>query len=120
MTIAPIDRLPPDVRAIVDSTMKLIGLYIPGTYELEMLVGRNVKATLKIEGGCLSREVIEDILAHLAFYKKYFPKDATDDRALDTPEKILEDMAQKWELHRSMLALRGADEIRQPEAQPRS
>lgn len=105
MTVSPIDRLPPDVRAIVDATIKMVGLYIPGTYEISMLVGRNCRATLKIEGGPITRDVIEDTMAHLSFYKKYFPKDASDDNALDSPEKILNAMADKWEMHRKMLAL---------------
>lgn len=99
--IAPIDQLPLDVRAIVDSVTKLVGLYIPGTTSIEMQVGRNIKAILKIEGGPITREVIEDTLAHLAFYKKYFPKNGETDGTLDTPEKILTALAAIWAEHRA-------------------
>lgn len=103
--LAPIDRLPPDVREIVDTTMKLLVSYMPGRETIEMLVGRNVKATIKFEGGPITREVIEDTLAHLAFYKKYFPKDAAETGKVDSPEKFLDAMVAAWEVHRELSRL---------------
>lgn len=101
---APIECLPPDVRAIVDSIIKLLMNYMGGQDTIQMLVGRNVTAELKFSGGPITQEVIADTLAHLAFYKKYFPKDADGDGRLDTPEKILGALATQWEDHRAALA----------------
>jgi hypothetical protein len=104
MTETPLDRLPPDVRALADSIIKLLMLYMPGQNQvIEFLVGRDVKASLKFSGGPITQEVISDTLAHLSFYKKYFPKDGVKSPAIDTPEKILSELASKWELHRKML-----------------
>lgn len=102
--MSPLEKMPPDVRELANSVMKLLALYMPGATKIEMMVGRNCTATLTIQGGPITREVIEDTLAHLAFYKKYFPKDAGSDAALSSPEKILEATAAIWEQHRNALA----------------
>ena len=99
-TIAPIDQLPADVRQLIDSTLKCMSLYMTGTDQLQMLVGRNVTATIKFSGGPITKEVISDTMAHLAFYKKYFPKEGDTDGRLDTAEKILGAMAAAWADHR--------------------
>lgn len=99
--IAPIDRLPADVREIVEATMKLLTMYMPRANSIEMMVGRNIKATLKIDGGPMTRDVLEDTMAHLAFYKKYYPKAGDPSPELDSPEKILAALAAIWENHRA-------------------
>jgi hypothetical protein len=107
----PIDKLPADVRVFFDATMGLLGTYMPGTTKIEMLVGRNVTAELKIVGGPITREVIEDTMAHLAFYKKYFPKDGEDDGHLDSPEKIIKAMTSAWAEHRAAIDQSVAEQI---------
>jgi len=97
-------ELPEDVRAFVDSTMSLLALYMPGTCELEMMVGRNCKARLRIEGGPLSREVLDDTIAHLAFYKKYFPKNENDETRLTSPDKIVAALSGILDHHRAELS----------------
>lgn len=86
--------LSPEQKIFNESVMKLLGIYMPGTCEIEMMVGRNVKAKLTIQGGPLTRDVIEDTMAHLAFYKKYFPEEAGGDGRLTSPEQIIEAMGQ--------------------------
>jgi hypothetical protein len=69
-----------------------------------MMVGRNMKAKLTFTGGPITREAIEDTLAHLAFYKKYFPKHGEADGQLDSADKILEALAAMWKSHREEAA----------------
>jgi len=86
---------------MVDASLKMMSLYMPGVDEIQMLVGRNVTATIKFVGSPITREVIEDTLAHLAFYKKYFPKEPHDDAALNTPEKIIAALNATFAEHRA-------------------
>lgn len=96
-------KLPAEIRPFADSLTKCLMLYM-GSDEIEMLVGTNVKAKIKFEGGPITKEVIEDTLAHLAFYKKYFPKSGEDTGRLDTPEKIVNALALVYEDHRREVA----------------
>lgn len=112
--LAPIDRLPPDCRAMVDSTIKLLMLYFPDRDQIEMQVGRATKATVKFEGGPITQEVIADTMAHLAFYKKYYPKDAAQNATtmeLDSPEKILDALVAAWEVHRGMIDAKALERL---------
>lgn len=99
---APIDRLPPDARALVESIIKVLTLYMRSE-SIEMLVGRNLTATLSFRGGPITRDAIEDVMAHLMFYKKYFAKEGEISLKLDTPEKILDALVAAWEVHRASL-----------------
>ena len=99
-----IDRLPPDVQALVESTMAVLNLYMPGARrQITMCVGRDMEATLSFSGGPITQEVISDVLAHLAFYKKYFPKNAAPTPDLDSPEKILNAMVARWDDYQARL-----------------
>lgn len=91
-----LDEMPPDVRELAEAMMKLLTMYMPGTQEIEIMVGRNVKAVIKYSGGPLTREVIKDTIAHLAFYEKYFPKEGEASSELDSPEKILAALTAAW------------------------
>lgn len=96
---SPYDRLPSDVRQFFDSTKNLLMLYMKGTQRIEMMVGVNTKAVLEISGGPITKETIEDVLAHLAFYKRYFPKAGEASSELDSPEKIITAMRAAWDEH---------------------
>lgn len=95
----PYDLLPHDVRQFFDSTKNLLMLYMKGTQKIEMMVGVNTKAVLEITGGPITKETIEDVLAHLAFYKRYFPKAGEASSELDSPEKIVNAMKAAWAEH---------------------
>lgn len=98
-----LDGIPEDVRAFVDATMALLDSYMPGTCEITMMVGRNIEATLTIQGGPLTRDVLEDVMAHLAFYKKYFPKSGEADARLTSPEQIICALEARWKEHREAI-----------------
>ena len=101
--VAPIDRLPPDCRKLVESIMNLLALYMPGMSDkITMCVGRDMEATVTFSGGPITQTVIEDTMAHLAFYKKYFPKTNEPTPYLDSPEKILDALVAAWELHETI------------------
>lgn len=102
---SPFDSLPQNAKDLVDCTTRLLMLYMKGTTRIEMMVGLNCKAILSIEGGPITREVIDDTLTHLAFYKKYFPKtDEQNTAALDSPEKIIDAMKAAWAAEHAIAA----------------
>lgn len=68
--------IPQDVRAFVCAVTNLLEMYMPGKQRITMLVGRAAEAELSFTGGPVTREMIDDVIAHLAFYKKYFPKES--------------------------------------------
>lgn len=93
-------ELPADLQELGNAMMSLLTLYMPGTQEIEILVGRNVKAVIKYSGGPLTREVIKDTIAHLAFYEKYFPKNDEASSEIDSPDKILKALTTAWAEYR--------------------
>lgn len=58
------------LKAVGDTLL----LYVPGAnQEIKMLIGRDAQATIKFSGP-ITQDAIMDVMAHLSFYKKYFPK----------------------------------------------
>jgi hypothetical protein len=75
-------------EALLECTDKIMSLYIPGANrKIQMLVGRNTTAEIQF-GGPITQEAIMDVMAHLSFYKKYFPK-TTEDLTCTTPDRII-------------------------------
>ena len=75
--------------SLLEATGKVMCLYIPDRdQKIEMLVGRETKATVSFQGP-ITQEAISDVLAHLVFYKKYFPKTAQE-QSCETPNVILD------------------------------
>lgn len=98
-----LDEMPPDLRAFGEALFSLLKMYMPGTETIGILVGRNVSATITYKGGPVTREVLKDTIAHLAFYEKYFPKDGDATSEMDSPEKIMESLVTRWQEHRAEL-----------------
>ena len=75
-------------EALLECTGKIMCLYMRGGSEkIEMLVGRDTTAEIRFRGP-ITQEAIMDVMAHLSFYKKYFPKTIDAPDAI-TPESIL-------------------------------
>lgn len=105
-----LESLPVEVRAIVDSTMNLLALYIPGSSAIEMMVGLNVKATLRFEGAPVSKILIGEVQAHLTRYKKYFPDQGDHQSSLtSSAEKIIGELERCLKEHRDALAVQAAE-----------
>lgn len=96
------DGLPPEARAFVTALENLLMLYMPGTQNIEMMVGRNCIAKLNITGGPITQETLSDVMAHLGFYRKYFPKNESDPQPpMSTPQGIIDRLAEEWAKHRA-------------------
>lgn len=73
---------------LVQSMMGVLNMYLAlGDNTIKVLLGKNVTAEVKFHGP-ISQEAISDLLAHLAFYKKYFPKNEADPDCL-TADKLI-------------------------------
>lgn len=76
-------------ESLLEAAGNVMCMYMPcAQQKIEMLVGRDTVAEIRF-GGPITQEAIMDVMAHLSFYKKYFPKNSG---ALDciTPETILD------------------------------
>jgi len=63
----------------VEATKNLLEVYLANRDSQSIgpvMVGAQETATISIDGGPITKEVIDDLLSHLVFYKKYFPKQA--------------------------------------------
>lgn len=82
------DEFAERAQALLDCTGKIMCLYMPGAdTKIEMMVGRDTKAEIRF-GGPVTQEAIMDVMAHLSFYKKYFPKTVEEPNCV-SPESIL-------------------------------
>lgn len=75
-------------ESFLEAVNKVLMMYVPGgDKKIKMLVGRDTTAEISF-GGPITQEAIMDVMAHLSFYKKYFPKTAEAPDA-KSPETIL-------------------------------
>lgn len=74
---------------LVQHLMGVLNMYLAcGEGTISVLAGRNIKVDIKFHGP-ITGEVISDVMAHLGFYRKYFPKDESAADCL-TAEKLIE------------------------------
>lgn len=84
-----IEDLPPEGVAYVTALHNCLALYLPFKNDhIEFMIGFNVKAIIRIEGGNLTKPLLAEIIANLNRYKKYYPEKIEEDSQLTLPQLI--------------------------------
>lgn len=101
-------QLPADVRKLIECVQNLLMLYVPKNGQsnnaIAIKVGAETTVTISISAGSFSKEIIEDTMAHLAFYKKYYPKEVTPINHDDAARALIASLAREWSEHREAIA----------------